>query len=211
MNAIRQQFQENVFGTIAFTQPFIAHFRTRRSGHIINVSSVGSHLNHPALGTYSATKSALDSFSEAISKEVALFGVKVHIIEPGYFPTNIFANHPNFTPIEETDSKEIPIAPGLSKVYTDASQGYNVLNVMARMAEAMGRRGNVDVLGERVYEIVTDTGIAKEAGVNARPWLRIPMGSDSGEMILNSLTASVENTRAVETIWRSTDTKKAAN
>ncbi|KAI0090609.1 NAD-P-binding protein [Irpex rosettiformis] len=208
LDNIRRQFQENLFGIVAFTQPFIAHFRVRRSGHIINISSMASHMNHPSLGAYCASKSAIDSFSESLAKEVSMFGVRVHIIEPGYFPTNIFVTHPNYTP-GNASLQHVPVAPGLSKIYTDTAQGYNVLNIMPRMGEATGRVGDVDVLARRVYEVVTDTGMARELEVNERPRLRIPLGSDSGEGISSSLKAAIENHQAIEPIWRSTDIKRA--
>lgn len=208
MDDIRRQFQENTFGTIAFTQPFIAHFRVRRSGHIINITSVGTHINYGSMGAYSASKSALDSFSQSLAREVAPFGVRVHIIEPGYFPTSIFTSHPNYTPGgASTDLKDVPIAPGLSKIYTEFSQGYNLVNLAPRINQAKGHAGDVDLLAERIYEIATDTGMARELGVTRQPMLRVPMGSDSGEAILGSLTAAVEDCRALEPVWRSTDKK----
>lgn len=169
---------------------------------------MASHMNHPSLSAYCASKSAIDSFSESLYKEVSLFGVRVHIIEPGYFPTNIFASHPKYTP-GNSNLTSIPVAPGLSTIYTDVSQGYNVMNIMPRMGEAMGWVGDVDVLARRVYEIVTDTGMARELEITQKPRLRVPMGSDSGEGILSSLTTALENHRAVEPIWRSTDIKRA--
>ncbi|KAI0687096.1 NAD-P-binding protein [Cytidiella melzeri] len=209
MDSIRRQFQENVFGTLAFTQPFIEHFRTRRSGHIINVSSMASFMNPPSGGAYAASKSALASFSDSLSREVALFGVRVHAIHPGYFPTSIFTSHPNYTS-SGAGVEDIPVAAGLSKVYTDQSQGYNLVNIMPRMHEALGYVGDPDTVARRVYEIVTDTGMAKDLKLNEKPWTGIPMGSDSGEGILGKMEDFVEICRAVEPIWRSTDSARRA-
>ncbi|KAI0821041.1 NAD-P-binding protein [Irpex lacteus] len=210
VEGLRRQFQENLYGTIAFTQPFVTHFRVRRSGHIINISSMAAHLNFPSFGAYSASKAALDSMSHALAQEVALYGVKVHIIEPGYFTTNILAKNPLYT--LNPASNEAPLAPGLSKIYTELSQGYNLVNRMPGIAAAMGRVGDNDLLARRLYEIATDTGIAKELEVNGSgPRLRIPLGSDSGEALVGGITALLENYKAVEPIWRSTDSKQASN
>lgn len=211
VEGLRRQFQENLYGTIAFTQPFVTHFRVRRSGHIINISSMAAHLNFPSFGAYSASKAALDSMSHALAQEVALYGVKVHIIEPGYFTTNILAKNPLYT-LNPASNEEAPLAPGLSKIYTELSQGYNLVNRMPGIAAATGRVGDNDLLARRLYEIATDTGIAKELEVNGSgPRLRIPLGSDSGEALVGGITALLENYKAVEPIWRSTDSKQASN
>ncbi|KAI0821040.1 hypothetical protein BC629DRAFT_419461 [Irpex lacteus] len=211
VEGLRRQFQGNVYGTIAFSQPFIEHFRVRKSGHIINISSMAAHLNFPSFGAYSASKAALDSLSDALAKEVALYGVKVHIIEPGYFPTNILPKKPLYTP--NAASKEgAPIPVGLSKVYTETSQGYNLVNRTHEISTAMGRVGDSDLLARRVYEIATDTGIAKELGVNeSGSRIRIPMGTDSGEGLIEGTAALLENYKALEPIWRSTDLKLTSN
>ncbi|KAI0338410.1 NAD(P)-binding protein [Trametopsis cervina] len=194
MEAVRQQFQQNLFGTFAFTQPFTTHFRLRRSGHILNVSSIASDLNFPSLGVYSGSKSALDSVTEALATEVAPFGVRVHILMPGYFSTNIFNSHPLHTP-------DNPNPPGLSQVYTLDSQGYNIVN---RLPHAM-RAGDPQKFAKRVYEIVTDSGIAKDVRVNEQPWLRIPMSSGGGEAVLQKVEFKFEGFKATEPLWRSTD------
>ncbi|KAI0338403.1 NAD-P-binding protein [Trametopsis cervina] len=208
MDAVRQQFQQNFFGALAFTQPFIAHFRLQHSGHILNISSIGSYMNRAALGVYSGSKSAFDSVSEALATEVAPYGVRVYIIMPGYFPTNIFSSHPQYTP-DHPDDEGTPVAPGLSKVYTLESQGYNIINRIPRIMRAVGKGGDSAKLARRLYEIVTDSGIAKEIRLKEQRWIRIPMGQDGGEAILQKLEANLEGFKDTEPIWRSTDTAEA--
>ena len=94
MQELRTSFQINFFSHIAFTQPFITHMRTRRTGHIVNISSVGSLWNPGSWGAYTATKAAIDAITDTLTKELAAFNVRVLSILPGYFETNIFLSHP---------------------------------------------------------------------------------------------------------------------
>ncbi len=85
---IRNEIETNLFGTIMVTKAVIPVFREQRSGHFINFSSVGGRLGAPGRGAYSAAKWGVEGFSEVLAGEMALFGVKVTIIEPGGFRTD---------------------------------------------------------------------------------------------------------------------------
>ncbi|MGF7162546.1 NAD(P)-dependent dehydrogenase (short-subunit alcohol dehydrogenase family) [Rhodoligotrophos appendicifer] len=86
--AFRRQIETNLFGTIIMTKAVLPHMRERRSGHIIQFSSVGGRLGAPGRAAYSAAKWGVEGFSEALAKEMALIGVRVTIIEPGGFRTD---------------------------------------------------------------------------------------------------------------------------
>ncbi|SDY64210.1 NADP-dependent 3-hydroxy acid dehydrogenase YdfG [Collimonas sp. OK242] len=88
MEDIRSQFEVNVFGTFAVTQAVLPLMRQRRSGHILTVTSIGGIVTFPGVGIYNSSKFALEGFSEALSKEVADFGIRVTAIEPGMFRTD---------------------------------------------------------------------------------------------------------------------------
>jgi short-subunit dehydrogenase len=81
-------FNTNVFGLIHVTQAFLPHFRKQRSGHILNLSSIGGLVATPGMGFYNATKFAVEGLSEALAQEVAPLGIHVTIIEPGPFRTD---------------------------------------------------------------------------------------------------------------------------
>jgi short-subunit dehydrogenase len=91
MTEVRKVFDTNVFALMEVTQAIIPLMRTQKSGHIINLSSVAGMVGTPGAGIYNATKFAVEGLSEALSMELAHFGIKVTIIEPGAFRTD-FAN-----------------------------------------------------------------------------------------------------------------------
>ncbi len=84
---IRIQFETNVFGLIEVTKAVLPLMRQQRSGHILNLSSIAGLVSFPAVGIYNASKYAVEGLSEALAQEVAAFGIKVTLIEPGAFRT----------------------------------------------------------------------------------------------------------------------------
>ena len=88
LDDVRRQFETNVFGLVRMSQLVLPSMRERRDGRIVNISSMGGKLVFPGGGAYHATKHAVEAFSDALRFEVAGFGVKVVIIEPGLITTN---------------------------------------------------------------------------------------------------------------------------
>jgi NAD(P)-dependent dehydrogenase (short-subunit alcohol dehydrogenase family) len=86
--AVKDAFDANVYGAYRLIRALLPHMRARKSGHILNVSSMAGFVGGPGFTFYSATKFALEGLSEALAKEVAPFGIKVTLIEPGPFRTN---------------------------------------------------------------------------------------------------------------------------
>src|SRR6476620_2979922 len=81
-------FGTNVFGLLGVIRAVLPHMRRQRSGHIINVSSVGGYAGFPGWGVYGATKFAVEGISEALAGEVAPLGIRVTVVEPGFFRTD---------------------------------------------------------------------------------------------------------------------------
>ncbi len=81
-------FETNVFGLLRVTRAFLPHLRKQRSGHILNLSSIGGVVASPGMGYYNATKFAVEGLSESLAAELAPLGVHVTIIEPGPFRTD---------------------------------------------------------------------------------------------------------------------------
>ena len=85
---IRAQLETNFFGALWVTQAALPIMRAQRSRHIVQVSSIGGISAFPVVGAYHASKWALEGFSQALSQEVAGFGIHVTLIEPGGFSTD---------------------------------------------------------------------------------------------------------------------------
>jgi NAD(P)-dependent dehydrogenase (short-subunit alcohol dehydrogenase family) len=85
---VRQMFEINVFGLAHMTQAVLPYMRKQRSGHILNIASIGGLRSFPGVGFYNATKYAVDGLSESLSKEVAPLGIKVTIVAPSGFRTD---------------------------------------------------------------------------------------------------------------------------
>lgn len=87
-NEVRALFDTNVFGLIDVTRAVLPGMRARRSGHVVNISSLGGLAAFGATGYYHATKFAVEGISESLAAEVAPLGIKVTIVEPGAVRTN---------------------------------------------------------------------------------------------------------------------------
>jgi len=85
---LRELMDLHFFGPAALTRAVLPGMRERRSGAVVQMSSMGGRFSFPAVGAYSATKFALEGWSEALAKEVERFGVRVLIVEPGAFRTS---------------------------------------------------------------------------------------------------------------------------
>ncbi len=85
---LREQFDVNVFGLMAVTRAFAPKMMARRSGRILNVSSVAGRFSLPLLGAYHATKFAVETMSDSLRMELAPYGIQVVVIEPGPIRTD---------------------------------------------------------------------------------------------------------------------------
>ncbi|HOZ70129.1 MAG TPA: oxidoreductase [Chitinophagaceae bacterium] len=100
---VRRMFEINFFGLAHMTNAVLPHMRKQRSGHILNVASIGGLRSFPAVGFYNATKYAVDGLSEALMKEVAPLGIKVTVICPSGFRTDWAGRSANNTKIKIED------------------------------------------------------------------------------------------------------------
>lgn len=100
---VRRMFEINVFGLAKVTQAVLPFMRKRRSGHILNIASIGGLRSFPGVGFYNATKYAVDGLSEALYKEVAPLGIHVTIIAPSGFRTDWAGRSAKNAPAEIED------------------------------------------------------------------------------------------------------------
>jgi NAD(P)-dependent dehydrogenase (short-subunit alcohol dehydrogenase family) len=88
LDDMRRQFDANVFGAVAVIKAVLPGMRKRRSGHIVNVTSMGGFITMPGIAFYCGSKFALEGISEALAKEVKSLGVRVTALAPGQFRTD---------------------------------------------------------------------------------------------------------------------------
>lgn len=91
MATTREVFETNTFGAMAMTQAVIPGFRSRRAGTVVNVTSSATLAPFPLVAVYTASKTAVEGFTESLALELQAFNVRVKLVEPGYGPSTRFA------------------------------------------------------------------------------------------------------------------------
>lgn len=151
---VRSQMETNFYGAIWICQAAMPYLRTQGSGHIIQISSIGGLITGPMSGIYSASKFALEGFSEALAQEAAHFGVKVSIVEPGGYWTNLYLKMSFTTQNKEYDSLREKLAQQNSTESVDSDPKL--------AAEAIMKLVNSEnpplrlILGSLVYDLAVE-------------------------------------------------------
>jgi NAD(P)-dependent dehydrogenase (short-subunit alcohol dehydrogenase family) len=109
---LRRQFETNFFGAIAVTKAFLPQLRRQGSGHIVMVSSISGRTGFPGVGSYSASKFALEGWTETLRFELKSLGIQVVLVEPGAFETDIWTR--NAVVSEHTQDEKSPNAARIS-------------------------------------------------------------------------------------------------
>lgn len=134
---IRQQFEVNCFGVIEMTREILSVMRKQKSGHILNLTSIGGLAAVGGFALYCATKFAVEGFSEALRDEVKPLGINVTIVEPGAFRTE-FAGASNMRPEQSIDDYKPIIGPIQNYLYgNDGKQPGDPQKAAAAMIEAV--------------------------------------------------------------------------
>jgi len=92
LDAVREMFETNFFGAAELIKQVLPHMRRRRTGTIVNVTSIAGRLVSVSGAFYAASKYAFEAYSESLAMQVAEFGIRVKIIEPGATTTEMFSN-----------------------------------------------------------------------------------------------------------------------
>lgn len=93
MDAVREVFETNTFGTMAITQAFLPQFRARKTGVVVNIASSVTLKALPLLSVYTASKAAIVAFTESLALELSEFNIRVGVVLPGMAPETAFASN----------------------------------------------------------------------------------------------------------------------
>ena len=150
---VRRMYDTNVFGLLNVTRAVLPKLRAQRSGHVINVSSIGGFRAVAGFGAYCSTKFAVEGLTEALHAELAPLGIHVTVIEPGYFRTDFL------------DASSLAIAPHVIDDYAATS------GATRARAGGLNRQqpGDPAKLAAAVVKLV-DSGT---------PPVRLPLGNDT--------------------------------
>lgn len=174
---LRDLMDVHVFGPAALVRAVLPGMRARGSGAIVQISSMGGRLSFAAVPAYSATKFALEGYSEALAAEVAPFGIRVLIVEPGAFRTGLHGAAMRMTtPIAAYDAVTGPVR-AMQAAFDGAQPGDP-----AKAAAAIRTALDAD-----------------------EPPLRLPLGSDAADAIAAALDRQRAELRAWDAVARGTD------
>lgn len=161
LDAVRAQFETNVFGLVRLTQLVLPAMRAAHDGRIINIGSMGGRFTFPGGGYYHASKHAVEAISDALRLEVAPFGVHVSLVQPG--------------PVR---SAFVDAAVGSMDEVADTAYADFRREITERMHQAYdGSRGNLEVTPEKVAEVIVS------AATSSRPRSRYAVGAMARTLI----------------------------
>lgn len=138
---VRELFEVNVFGVMNVTRAVLPHLRERKAGVFVNVSSGAGVFVLPTASLYSASKFALEAFSEGLAWEVGTFGVKVKIIEPGGFATS-------FNERAGKEAAASAMVPGYDAFFAKAGAAFGKLHANAK--------ADTSATAEKVAQVMFD-------------------------------------------------------
>lgn len=178
LEEMRRQFDVNVFGAVAVTKAFVPYFRQRRSGHIINITSMGGTITMPGIAYYCGSKFALEGISDTLSKELAPFNIFVTAVAPGSFRTDWAGRSMQRTPrsIADYDASFDPVR-------------------QAREEKNGKQLGDPQKAARAMLQLID----------SAHPPAHLLLGSDALELVRGKLEQSLKEIEQWEALTRSTD------
>ena len=176
---VRRMYDTNVFGLLNVTRAVLPVMRAKRSGHVINISSIGGYRGAAGFGVYSSTKFAVEGITEALRDELKPLGIHATVVEPGYFRTDFL------------DASSLMVAPDVIADY-DASSG-----AVRRLAAQMNHNqpGDPKKLAHALV-VLADA---------PTPPLRLPLGTDTLAAIAKKNAYVTQETATWKTLSASTD------
>lgn len=176
---VRRLYETNVFGLLNVTRAVLPAMRSRRQGHVINISSLGGYRSSAGFGVYCSTKFAIEGLTEALHAELAPLGIHATVVEPGYFRTDFL------------DASSLVTSPRVLEDYA-ASAG-RVRSAATQLSH--NQPGDPQRLAQALLVLV-DT---------SAPPLRLPLGTDALQVIEDKHVFVQQETVAWRSLSVSTD------
>ena len=176
---VRRQYATNVFGLLNVTRAVLPGMRRQRSGHVINISSLGGFQSFPGYGLYCSTKFAVEGITEALYGELAPLGIHATAVEPGYFRTDFL------------DAASLVMSP---RVIDDYAQTAGQSREASRQINHQ-QPGDPEKLAQALIRLVQ----------SPQPPLRLPLGTDTLAALEAKLAFVQQETAAWRTLSASTD------
>jgi NAD(P)-dependent dehydrogenase (short-subunit alcohol dehydrogenase family) len=170
---VERVYRTNVFGLLAVTRAVLPAMRSQRSGHILNISSIGGYRAGAGFGVYSSTKFAVEGLSESLHAELAPLGIHVTVVEPGYFRTDFL------------DATSLSISANRIEDYNGTAGAVRSVAVDLNH----GQPGDPDKLAQVLVAFVD----------MPNPPVRLPLGSDT----VAAIEAKHVSDAAILAQWRS--------
>ncbi len=176
---VRRMYDTNVFGLLNVTRAVLPTMRANRSGHVINISSIGGYRAAAGFGVYSSTKFAVEGITEALHAELMPLGIHATVVEPGYFRTDFL------------DASSLVVAPDVIDDYDETS------GAVRRKAVQINHKqpGDPTKLAAAMITLVDAPN----------PPLRLPLGTDTLAAIAAKNAYVAQEMDAWKTISASTD------
>ncbi|SDR59598.1 oxidoreductase [Paraburkholderia tuberum] len=176
---VRRIYDTNVFGLLNVTRAVLPVMRGQRSGHVINVSSIGGYRSAAGFGVYCSTKFAVEGITEALHAELKPLGIHATVVEPGYFRTNFL------------DASSLVVGKEVIDDYDETSGN------VRRFAEGMNHNqpGDPQKLAKALVTLVDVP----------RPPLRLPLGTDTLKAIAEKNAYVATETETWKALSASTD------
>ncbi|TQR41742.1 SDR family oxidoreductase [Paenibacillus popilliae] len=172
----RDLMETNFFGALWVSQAVFPYLREQRSGHLIQISSIGGVISGPMTGMYSASKFALEGLSEALAQEAAHFGVKLTLVEPGGYWTDLYSTMRSSQPLEAYN----PLREELAQQFAEGS----IDSDPKLAAEALMKLVDSEnpplrlILGSAIFDIARNT--YKERIATWEAWESVSRAAEQG-------------------------------
>ena len=176
---VRRLYDTNVFGLLNVTRAALPAMRAQRSGHVVNISSLGGVQSAAGFGLYCSTKFAVEGISEALHAELAPLGIHTTVVEPGYFRT------------EFLDGASLAVSP---QVLSDYAASAGAVREAARRIN-MNQPGDPQRLAQAVMQLAA----------SPTPPLRLPLGTDTLQAIADKHAFVARETAQWRALAASTD------